>query len=178
MNIIRCMQLFWCLYISGISFAYASGSKDDEHLVYVGLGSAQTGDSLKSNTAPSSIGYMHFSNTKDFIWGLDLGGEGTMLESKGATTTIKQSTSFNFLMGKNFSKTENNRFDMAFLFGMRQSSSTCPTSYLGYECYADQPPQTRYSINFGGVATFTYKSVMLGLRATGESTQALIGIRF
>ncbi len=102
-----------------------------------------------------------------------------MLDSTwGQRNSASQATSYNFLIGKNIVKNENSRFDAAFLVGARESFSSCPSSYLGYQCYADQAPDTGHAINYGAVLTWTYKSLMLGVRLTGESKQALLGLRF
>lgn len=156
----------------------AQEAQGGTNVIYIGSGAAQTGNALKSSAAPASIGYMGLSNTKDAVWGLDYGAEGTMLESNGTRTTIKQGSSLNLLLGKNLTKGENTRFDAGFLVGMRSTSSLCPTSYLGYQCYADKPPETSYGFNYGVVATITYRSLTVGLRATGESAQGIIGFRF
>ena len=91
---------------------------------------------------------------------------------------VKQGMSFNLLLGTNLAKTELSRFDVAVLLGARQKTTDCPSSYLGYQCYADAEPDMKYGFNYGAVLTWSFKSVMVGIRATGESTQALIGMRF
>ena len=160
----------------GATEAYAD--ENGENLLYVGVGAAKSGDPRKSSDKPMSVGYLKISNASDTVWGADFSGEGTKLESTGGRTAVKQATAFNFLIGKNLNRGENSRFDAAFLVGIRTTSSTCPTSYLGYQCYADQPPTTSYGINYGVLATLTYRSLMLGVRATGESVQGLVGFRF
>ena len=55
---------------------------------------------------------------------------------------------------------------------------TCPKSYLGYQCYADRDPDKEYTVNYGVMATYSYKRAVFGVRATGESVQLLIGTRF
>lgn len=167
------------LIIATITGASASqADEDSKSVIYLGMGSADTGNRLKSNEAPKSIGYFSAKNSSDGIFGVDFSGEGTKLESTGGVTTVKQSTSFNFLVGKNLSRGENSRFDAAFLIGMRAASSTCPSSYLGYQCYANEPPKTSYEVNYGAVLTMTFNSFLIGARITGESAQALIGVRF
>ncbi len=167
-----------CVIALGTSISYAEESKGGTSIVYVGAGAAAKDDLTKSTEAPVSFGFLSVSNASDTVWGLDFSGEGTKLESNGTRTTVKQGWSYNLALGKNITKGENTRFDAAFLVGMRTTSSTCPTSYLGYQCYADEPPKNSYGFNYGVLATMTYKSVMFGLRATGESAQALIGFRF
>jgi len=99
-----------------------------ENLVYFGAGSAQSGNPLKSSNTPMSLGYLKISNTSDSVWGFDIGGEGTMLDSTwNQNKSVKQATSFNFLAGRNLNKTENSRFDAALLVGGRQTFSSCPS---------------------------------------------------
>jgi len=164
--------------IAGSTVAYANESEGGKSLIYVGTGNADKGDPHKSSDRPMSIGFLSLSGEGDKVWGLDFSGEGTKLESTGGRTTVTGATSINFLIGKNLSKGENSRFDASLLVGVRTTSSTCPTSYLGYQCYADQPPTTSRGFNYGVVATMTYQRLMLGVRATGESVQALVGFRF
>ena len=157
----------------------ASANENGENVLYFGVGSAKSGDYLKSNKTPFSIGYLSISSSRDSVWGADISGEGTMLDSTwGQRSAVNQAMSYNFLIGRNLTKSESSRFDAALLLGMRQSFSSCPSSYLGYQCYADSAPDTKYAFNYGAVVTWTYKSLMLGVRATGESAQALLGFRF
>ena len=164
--------------VAGSTVSYADESDGSKGVFYVGAGAASTGNPQKSDDRPMSIGFISASNPNGPAWGLDFSGEGTKLESNGSRTTVKQATSINVLLGTNLGKSENTRFDAALLLGARTSSSTCPTSYLGFQCYADEPPKTSYDFNFGVVATVSYKSLVLGVRATGQSTQALVGFRF
>jgi hypothetical protein len=150
-----------------------------QNAIYIGGGSAQTNDILKSSSAPYSVGYVRLSNEKDIVWGVDVAGEGTLLDSTwGKNKAVKQSTSFNLLLGQNLIKTENGRFDATVILGLRNSFTSCPSSYLGYQCYADQAPSTKYDFNYGALLSYSYKSLLVGLRATGESSQVVIGYRF
>lgn len=178
MKIMKYLQVFLTAALFAVSAAaYADDS--GENLIYIGAGSAQSGDKLKSSSTPISLGYLRISNASDVVWGFDYSGEGTMLDSTwGMNSSVKQANAFNILIGRNISKNENSRFDAALLLGGRETFSTCPSSYLGYQCYADTAPSTSYKLNYGALVTFTYKSYMLGLRATGESAQAIIGYRF
>ena len=165
------------LAIAGSTVAFAN--ENGENLFYLGAGSASKSESYKSNATPLAIGYLRFSNINDNIFGFDIAGEGTMLDSTGGQyNAVKQAVSYNLLVGRNVSKNENYRFDAALLIGMRETTSSCPSSYLGYQCYADSAPDTQHGVNFGGVLTWTYKSFMLGVRATGESKQVIAGFRF
>ena len=164
--------------IAGSTMAYAD--ENGENLIYFGAGPAKSANSLNnSGDNPLSIGFLRLSNTSDAVWGLDFSGEGTMRDSTGSNyNAIKQATSFNFLIGRNIIRNESSRFDAAFILGVREKTSECPKSYLGYQCYADTDPNKSYGLNYGLALTWTYKNVMLGVRATGESTQALLGLRF
>ena len=86
--------------------------------------------------------------------------------------------SVNLLVGANV--IDNGRFkaDAAFLVGFRDSSLDCPDSYLGYQCYADEAPTPTYKENLGAVITISFDRFTLGVRATGESTQVIAGLRF
>jgi len=153
--------------------------ENGENIIYLGSGAAKTASSTVSGATPGSIGYIRISNTADNVWGLDFGGEGTKLDSTwGRTGAVGQANSYNLLLGKNISKSEAYRFDATALIGIRESTASCPKSYLGYQCYADAKPDTQSVFNYGVVLTLTYKSFMLGARATSESTQAFVGYRF
>jgi hypothetical protein len=145
-----------------------------ENVIYVGGGSAKEDSYGNTGGSPATLGYMRQSSTKDFVWGADISGEGPMYHNGVAT----KSTSFNILLGKNFIKTESGRLDAGFLLGMREKSSSCPRSYLGYSCYADADPSVKYTGNFGGIVTWTQNKFMIGARATGQSNQIILGLRF
>jgi hypothetical protein len=165
------------IFILMTSPAYSS--ENGENVIYFGTGPSKTGNALKSNSAPLSLGYLKLSNSSDTVWGIDFSGEGTMLDSTGGRyNTVTRATAYNILAGKNLNKGENSRFDAAIVLGMRESVTSCPSSYIGYQCYADTAPDTKYSVNYGVVVSWNYKSLMIGLRATGESTQALLGFKF
>jgi len=160
------------------SSAYADGN--GQNVIYLGSGSAKSGDpTTTSSKSPFTIGYLRLSNSSDTVIGGDISGEGTLLDSSwGQNRAVKQATSFNILLGKNLGKTENSRFDASLILGAKEKTRSCPASYLGYQCYADAKPDTSYGFNSGVALTWTYKSVLVGLRATGESTQAVMGYRF
>jgi len=152
-------------------------------LGYIGGGSSN-GEKLKtgSNT-PMSIGFMYLSPTSDSIIGLDIAGEGTSVDSyNGGFPSTQRSTSINLILGRNLGKFSDSRIDASLIIGGRdvKNNTVCPKSYLGFQCYADAKPDTStdYAVNFGGIVTYTYQSVMVGVRATGQSTQAIIGYRF
>jgi hypothetical protein len=151
----------------------------EENNIYIGTGPAKTGIPTTSNKAPITVGYISQSRTTSTVWGIDISGEGTLLDSTwGQNNAVKQATSFNVLIGKNMSNSQISRFDIAFVAGLREKSKDCPASYLGYQCYADSAPNTTREFNYGGILSWSYQKLMVGVRATGESNQLLIGIRF
>lgn len=165
------------LALVSASVSYADEGKSA--VIYLGVGSAQSGDPLKSTDTPKTIGFLSMSNESDMVWGFDIAGEGTMLDSTwGQNKAIKQATSYNFLLGKNLFKGDGSRFDASLLLGMRDSTTSCPSSYLGYQCYANSDPVNKYEGNYGAVLSYTQQNVMFGLRVTGQSTQALVGYKF
>jgi hypothetical protein len=166
-------------FVIALMGATVNADENGPNIVYLGVGAAKSGTSYDSNKAPISIGYLNIANPSGTVWGGDISGEGTMLDSTwGQNKAVNQATSFNFIFGKNISKTEDYRFDGSLLIGIREKTSDCPKSYLGYQCYAASTPSTSYGVNYGLVLALTYKQIMLGVLATGESTQGLLGLRF
>jgi len=159
--------VFSILAIGTINIAKAD--ENGERVMYVGSGTAKTG-----NDKAYSIGFMKISNSNERQWGADVGGEGTMHHNGSPETA----NSVNLLVGSNFGKSDFGRLDGAFLIGIRGKSSSCPASNLGFRCYADQDPSVKFGLNYGVVMTWSYKSILVGIRATGESKQALLGFRF
>ena len=161
------------LTVGSLQTAQADGGGD--RLLYVASGKSSDAISAKArNEQAASIGFIKLSNNGQRQLGLDIGSEGTMLNN----SSPKTATSFNLLLGSNFANSDYGRIDGSFLVGMREKSSYCPPSYLGYPCYANQDPTVKYSLNYGAVVTWSFKNVMVGIRATGESKQALLGFRF
>lgn len=156
-----------------------SAEEHGQNLVYLGAGSTKSDTSLKSKKTPISLGYLNISNVSNAVLGVDVSGEGTMLDSTwGKNNSVKQAISYNALIGRNIFKGEKSRVDATLLVGARETFTDCPSSYLGYQCYSDKAPKTNYKVNYGAVLTGTYNSYMLGMRVTGESAQVLIGFRF
>ena len=143
--------------------------------IYGGLGSAESG-----GETPWSVGG-YFSFSGDFLLGVDLAGEGVSSDStNGRGGALGQGYSLNLLLGRNLVNESGFQIDAAFLVGMREDRRYCPggQSYLGYQCYADTDAQSEYEINFGAVATVSFQSFVIGVRGTGESTQAILGLKF
>lgn len=169
--------------ISMAALTAANADNDGSNVFYVGGGqtyNSSSGTAKTSEDTPFSIGMLHASKTANGVFGFDIGREGTMLDSTaGRTNAVKSGTSLNLLFGTNLGKPGvNSRIDAALLLGGRQTTKSCPASYLGYQCYADQDPSTSYGVNYGAVLTWAYSSMVLGLRVTGESAQFLFGGSF
>ena len=175
-----CKSFAICVALSMLSGqAFAQDATAGLTTFYVGGGQAITDDSQKNDSMPFSFGIMHQNPANKFIIGLDIGFEGTMIDSTYyQDEALSQGTSFNVLVGTNLIDNGGFKTDAALLLGMRQSVVDCPDSYLGFACYADFDPDFEYEANFGAVITVSMNKTVLGLRATGESTQLLLGLRF
>jgi hypothetical protein len=146
---------------------------------YIGGGKSRDEGEFESDKTPFSIGIMHQVAGRKLILGGDIGREGTMLDSTwGQYEAVEQATSYNFLIGANIVDTGRFKTNAALLVGMREETSECSSSYLGYQCYADTAPENEYTANIGAVVSFSFDRVSLGVRATSESTQLLAGFRF
>lgn len=178
MKAINLMRMFLvALTVVGATTTHAD--ENGGNLIYVGAGPAKKADSTTTGSTPMSLGYLRLSNATNFVWGLDVSGEGTMLDSTwGKNNAVKQAMSYNLLVGTNFKNDGGSRIDGAVLLGAREASANCPSSFIGYQCYANSAPTTNHKLNYGVVLTWSFKSFMVGLRATEASTQALIGLRF
>lgn len=147
-------------------------------VIYLGAGGAKTGNPEISDAMPFSLGYISHA-AENTILGFDIAQEGTMLDSTwGQNSVVSSALSVNLIYGYKISDNGTSRLDIGGLLGIRQTFSDCPDSYIGYQCYADTAPQTDFTVNYGVVMTYSHNKIMLGLRATGESVQALIGTRF
>lgn len=146
-------------------------------VIYGGLGSASN-DEGNLDATPFVIGLMFQPAASDYVFGFDIAGEGAMLDSTWGSNEWRQAMSYNFLIGGNLTRSDKFRVDAAVLVGFRETFSDCPDSYLGYQCYADEPPSTEYDLNYGALIGVSFDRVMVGVRATAESTQALLGFRF
>jgi len=165
---LRAATILFSFLIAGM-LNIAKADENGDRVMYVGSGSASTG-----TDKAYSIGFMKISNINERQWGADVSAEGTMFHNGRPETA----NSVNLLVGSNFAKTDFGRLDAALLVGMRGKTSDCPKSNLGYRCYADGDPSVKFGLNYGVVMTWSYKSILVGLRATGESKQALLGFRF
>lgn len=159
--------------------AVAQAQEVGRGVLYVGTGPAKTADSGESTKTPWVLGYLHQSNTQPAVVGFDVAAEGTLLDSTwGQVDAVKQSNSFNLLIGRQLVGNEESRLDAALVLGVRKRTVSCPASYLGFQCYADSKPKSSYGGNFGMLLAWSYQRVALGVRATGESRQMVLGLRF
>lgn len=147
-----------------------------ENVFTAGIGSSGSGGG-----AAFAVGYLRLSNAHNVVWGVDVAGEGVSLDSTGGNVDKpRRAWAFDFLLGgKLFGySTGSGRIDSMFILGVREKSSTCPPSYLGYQCYADESPTVTYAVNYGAAITWSQENILLGMRVTGVSLQGLAGIRF
>jgi hypothetical protein len=152
-------------------FAY---SAEKDVAVYVG-----GGKSSSSNDTAVTLGIMFIPRTDSLIWGADISREGAKLDSTwGRDNESNAATSFNLLVGKSFSVLDNFHADVVPILGARETAESCPRSYLGYKCYADSTPDTKYTFNSGLGVFFSQNKLLLGVRATSVSSQLLIGTKF
>lgn len=167
--------LLFAILFNGISYAQTIPS----NILYIGSGVSSDKSSLSTKDRPYSIGYISTSPNSSVVWGIDLAGEGTKLDSTwGQNNTITLGTSINLLLGHNLSRSDAYRFDVALLAGARSKSQSCPKSYLGFQCYADAKPDVSYAFNHGAIMAVSYKNFTVGTRITGESKQIIVGFRF
>lgn len=146
---------------------------------YLGAGRSHDDAPDATDDSPLVVGFTHQPANGKAVWGFDIAREGTLLDSTyGRDRSVSSATSFNLLFGRNVVETDALRFDGALLLGIRQSSKECHSSFLGFQCYADRDPETDYKANFGAVTTVSFRRMVLGARATGESAQILAGFRF
>lgn len=173
-------NIILALLLSFTAFQVQAQSVEDRRgAIYFGVGSANTDSEFESDDTAWSLGYLSLSDSDSFVWGVDISGEGTMLNSTSRRNNeVEQGFSFNLLLGKNLLQFDTFRTDFSLILGGRQSSKECPDSSIGYECYADSEPDTSYKFNYGAALTFNYNSLFIGIRATGESTQGIVGYRF
>lgn len=163
------------------SLVFAETNEEYRTIAYYGQGS-QINDSKNPNTdTPFSIGFMTQSSLKDsnLILGIDFAEEGTKLTSvTGIYNPEDIGFSLNLLIGSNLYDKNNWKVDGTYLIGFREISETCPSSYLGFRCWANLAADAEYKINYGGVVMVSYDKFSVGTRITGVSKQVLAGYRF
>ena len=178
MRIVRNLCFLLPLAVS-IGVVNAQDAAPKLNSFYFGGGVSNSTDEFDDDSMPYSIGFLHQSEGKKLLFGFDLAGEGTSIDSTYLMNQQPvQAMSFNLLVGQNLSDDGHFKVDAALLAGIRNTAADCPDSYLGFACYADEAPTIEYTVNYGAVLTVSYNNVLLGLRVTGESTQLLAGFRF
>jgi hypothetical protein len=150
-----------------------------KHVVFGGIGQAERGDPAQSDAQPWSVGYLYRGAGNAMYWGADIAGEGTLVNNtSGSDGLIEQGLAFDLLVGKTLNFSANWRGGIGILAGIRRTGLSCPESYLGYQCYADESPHQDFGFNYGAMAHLTFKQLLVGARASGESVQAIAGIAF
>jgi hypothetical protein len=163
--------------IAALSIFVASQASAQDNIIYGGFGS-KSDNVLDDNSTPFAVGLLRLSETSNMVFGIDIAGEGTKLDSTWGGNNLDQALSVNLLIGGNMFKQPKMRIDGAVILGFRETFSDCPDSFIGYQCYADTPPETEYGLNYGALVTMSLEQFTIGVRATGESTQVIAGIRF
>jgi hypothetical protein len=180
------LKLYRGILIMGVKkylalFALLSGfasTASADGIIYIGGGSAETASTTVNGDTPMSIGYLALRDEGAFF-GFDIGAEGTVLDSTySQNNKPSQAYSFNLILGTNISKDEKSRLDVGAIVGFREEAKDCPSSYLGYACYANTSPDTEYKANLGAIITYSYNKLAIGLRATDASTQLILGAKF
>ena len=146
--------------------------------LYFGGGINNNADELERDDTPFVVGILAHSPTGNLLIGGDIAGEGEMLDSTYGTNAIRQAFSFNGLIGSTLSQSQTTKVDAAFILGVRETFSDCPDSFLGYQCYADEPPETEYTFNYGALVSISFNNIAVGLRMTEVSTMATVGFSF
>lgn len=173
LNRIPCLY-FCCVMALVCSATVAEAQSSMKGVIYGGWGPPKSA----SEEFSLSVGYLYLSPTSPWEGGFDIAGEGTMIDGTYGSTTIERGISFNLTLGQGLRLGTKWQIGIAGLLGMRQTSSDCPSSYLGYACYADRAPDVSHGLNIGAVAHIAYRGLMLGARRTNVSTQALLGVTF
>lgn len=142
--------------LSFAPFANADG------LTYIGLGKGKA-EGSHTNKVPwakdaVTVGYIQLNNP-NYLWGFDIGKEGSSQKSVAVGAQIEQRRTINGIIGKNMSKGSNTRFDLGLIGGiaMEQGSSKA---------------------NLGAIAMYGYGKIHFGLRVTKFSNQIVIGYKF
>jgi len=175
-------KLFGLVFLSAFIFSGSLTAQENinkNNVFYFGVGSS-SGDDDENDDTPWSLGILHNSPTSDRVYGFDISGEGTMLDSTyGGYNDLAQGFSFNFLYGFDISENKDDKLSVGLIIGFIEEEQDCPDSYLGYQCYADESPDNEYGFNGGGFLNYSVsESLNLGLRATSNSTQLTIGFKF
>lgn len=145
---------------------------------YGGAGINNDSADLRIDDTPFVLGVLFYPSAQSFVLGFDIAGEGEMLDSTFGSNELRQAYSFNAVIGGNVYRSDTVRTDVSAVIGFRETFADCPDSFLGFQCYADQEPETEYTFNYGAMFSVNIENFMIGLRLTEQSAQALIGISF
>lgn len=146
--------------------------------IYAGTGAANEEADLLIDDAPFVVGVLFYRPGQTLVFGADIAAEGEMLDSTFGSESLRQAYSFNALIGGNLYQTDTFRSDLSVIIGARETFADCPDSFLGFQCYADAPPTTEYTANYGLMLSFAWDLALFGVRVTDQSTQAVIGLAF
>ena len=124
--------IFGLLLFVQASFAQAPNSSNS---LFLGIGSADESNPYESDDTPWALGWVHHSAGSNASWGIDIAGEGTMLDSTyDNNDAIKQALSFNIIGATNLTRAPDWRVDLKqktmFLHDHRFQISKHPEYYL------------------------------------------------
>ena len=153
-----------------------TSTSNSQGLFLVGVGSNSDDDDYSSDSTAWSLGYLAPITASGYRWGFDISGEGTLLDSTyNQYQAIDSGFSFNLLVGGDFA----DNFSAGILVGAIETAQKCARqSYLGFQCYADEDPESSYDFNYGVFGIYRVGSFAFGTRITGESQQLTIGFSF
>ncbi|PFG54624.1 hypothetical protein ATG98_3903 [Marinobacter sp. LV10R520-4] len=175
-KILNGFLLFSVLLVSPISAAEENFSK---HTIYAGVGPAPDGDEKENDDKPWSLGYLYSPESIRIFVGMDLALEGTSLDNTSRKVdSVDQGFSVNLVIGPRFRLNDEWGAGVGALMGARESGRSCPDSYLGYQCYADEKPEMDFKFNYGALLLLTYKNAIIGTRLAVESSQLIVGVTF
>lgn len=158
---------------------FSAGEDSSKHVIYAGIGNAERGNPNKSDDTPWSLGYLYQAKNSKAFYGIDFAREGTSLDNtSGQNDAIEQGFSLNLVVGRDLNFNNGWGAGIGVLLGAREAGESCPDSYLGYQCYADEDPDTEYDFNYGAVLHLTFKKALIGARISGESSQLMFGVAF
>lgn len=147
-----------------------------ERTVMFGAGSNSDDGEYSSDSTAWSLGFLSNSTESGYRWGVDIAGEGTMLDStSNQNEAIDQGFSINLLFGGDVT----GNVTAGVLLGAVETSQDCDQqSYLGFQCYADTEPNSDYDFNYGVWGMYKFSGFAVGARISGESQQLTFGIDF
>lgn len=177
---IRLCSLLTSLLLAGVVSAQEAPDQiptnNSAGLILLGVGSNSDDDDDSSDSTAWSLGYLAANSGSGYRLGFDISGEGTLLDSTyNQDEAIDSGFSFNLLVGGDVAS----NFSAGVLLGAIETSQECAKqSYIGFECYADEDPESSYDFNYGVFGIYHMGGFALGARITGESQQLTIGFSF